>query len=64
MAQNNAISYDNIVAILVCMDDILSEVVSTDSDHEIRDNQESNQKSGIISDSEQSGCQMASVVSE
>jgi hypothetical protein len=45
MAQNKVTSDDDIVSILDCMDENLSEVDSSDSDNEIGDNKKSDRKS-------------------
>lgn len=51
MAQNKATSNDNLVSILDCLNESLSEVESCNSDNETDSNQESECKIGI-SDSE------------
>lgn len=45
MTQNKATSDDDIVSVLHCVDESLSGVESSDSDNEIRGNQELNHKS-------------------
>jgi hypothetical protein len=62
MVQNKMTSDDNIMSILDCVDENLSEVESSDNDNETGDNQESDRKSGTT-DSEQSDWQAAPVVS-
>jgi hypothetical protein len=59
--QNKVIS-DDIVSVLDCVDDNISEVESSESDNEIGDNQECDYRSGI-SDSEQSDRQVAPAIS-
>jgi hypothetical protein len=44
--QNEATGEDDIVSVLACVDENLSEVESSDSDNEIGDNQESDHKRG------------------
>jgi hypothetical protein len=44
MVQNKMINYENIVSVLDCVDENLSEVESSDSDNEISKNQESGHK--------------------
>jgi hypothetical protein len=61
LAQNKVTS-DDIVSVLDCVDENLSEVESGDSDSKIGDNQESDGKSGT-SGSEQNDVQVAPVVS-
>jgi hypothetical protein len=62
MIQNKAISVDDIVTILDCVDENLSEVKSSDCDNEIDDNHECDCKSGT-SVSEQHDRQAVSVIS-
>jgi hypothetical protein len=61
MAQNKVTS-DDIVSLLDCVDENLSEAESSDRNNEIGDNQESDCKS-CTSDSEQSDSQAVPVVS-
>jgi hypothetical protein len=48
MAQNKATTDDDILSVLNCVDENLSEVESSDNDNEIGDNQESDHKSWHI----------------
>jgi hypothetical protein len=62
MAQNKMIKDENITSTMDCVDEILSEEGSGDSDDKIGDNQESDCKSGILY-REQSDRQVVPVVS-